>query len=380
MSSTTSSSSSASVSSGGAAAPQSTLPVLAVRRSEVTYPTGNKSFSVMQAFPAAISAEEADPFLMCDFFGPTKSTGVESDPDRFPVAWHPHRGMDIATYMVQGVGRHADSMGNRETFESPGMQFCSVGSGIEHAEGGGTPAGADMAGFQIWVNVPSARKMDAPRYGTIGPAELPLLAFDGNVSVRPLAGELGGRAGPFSTVQPLLMADVTLPPGQAVTLPVRADFETAIAFVFRGGARVNGAAAGRNEVVLLDGSDAAGGRGLELAAAGPDGASVMVFCGKRLNQPIAWHGPFVLTTQAEVRATIQEYQRGAFPPVRAPFDYKTLAAFPADHAARRASKLTAELAATLSVKELKQALAARGVALAGMSEKAELVAALLAAE
>ena len=221
--------------------------------------------------------------------------------------------------------------------------------------------------------------MDAPRYGTIGPAELPMLAFDGGVSARLLAGELGGRAGPFSTVQPLLMADVTLPPGQAVTLPVRADYETAIAFVFRGSARVNGAAASKNEVVLLDGGDVAGGRGLELAAAGPDGASVMVFCGKKLKQPIAWHGPFVMTTQAEIRSTIQEYQRGAFPPVRAPWDYKSLAAFPADHPARRASKVTPERAAAMSVKELKAALASRGVALAGLAEKAELVAALLAA-
>jgi len=113
------------------------------------------------------------------------------------------------------------------------------------------------------------------------------LRFGKKLSVRLLAGELAGRFGPFSTVQPLLMADVTLPPGQAVMIPVRANFETAIAFVFRGGARVNGAAAGKNEVVLLDGSDAAGGRGLELAATGPDGARVMLFCDKRLMQPIA---------------------------------------------------------------------------------------------
>jgi redox-sensitive bicupin YhaK (pirin superfamily) len=124
------------------------MPVIAVRKSKVAYPTGRKDFAVMQTFPAAVSTEEADPFLMCDLFGPTLSHGVEKDPDTYPVDWHPHRGMDIATYIVEGRGRHADSMGNRGCFDSPGMQWCSVGSGIEHAEAGGTPAGQNMTGFQ----------------------------------------------------------------------------------------------------------------------------------------------------------------------------------------------------------------------------------------
>ena len=125
-----------------------------------TYPTGDPSFAVQQPFPASLTTEEVDPFLMCDFFGPALSDGVATDPDEFPVDWHPHRGFDIATYMIEGRGRHADSMGNRETFEAPGMQWASVGSGIEHAEGGGTPAGMRTTGFQLWINVPSSRKND----------------------------------------------------------------------------------------------------------------------------------------------------------------------------------------------------------------------------
>lgn len=100
--------------------------VLAVRKAQVAHPTGDPKFSVMQPFPASFSAEESDPFLMCDSFGPTLSTGVETDPDKFPVGWHPHRGMDILTYLIEGVGRHADSLGNRGTFASPGMQWISV--------------------------------------------------------------------------------------------------------------------------------------------------------------------------------------------------------------------------------------------------------------
>jgi len=85
--------------------------VLSFNKAQVTFPTGDPSFSVMQSFPAVVSAEDADPFLMCDHFGPTLSTGKETDPDKFPINWHPHRGIDLLTYMTQGVGRHADSLG-----------------------------------------------------------------------------------------------------------------------------------------------------------------------------------------------------------------------------------------------------------------------------
>lgn len=111
------------------------LPILSIKAAQTTYPTGNKSFSVQQAFPAAFSETHTDPFLMCDFFGPSLSQGTETDPDSFPVRWHPHRGFDICTYLVEGIGRHADSLGNRGNFPSPGMQWIQTGSGIEHAEG-----------------------------------------------------------------------------------------------------------------------------------------------------------------------------------------------------------------------------------------------------
>jgi len=131
------------------------MPVLGVRQSKVTHPTGDPKFSVLQAFPAGFSAEEADPFLMCDEFGPMVSKGAVTDPDEFPVDWHPHRGFDLLTYMTEGWARHADSMGNRESFPAPAIQWISSGSGIEHAEAGGTPTGQVQHGFQIWINVPS---------------------------------------------------------------------------------------------------------------------------------------------------------------------------------------------------------------------------------
>lgn len=322
------------MSAAGVTSSAARMLVKAVRKSQVAYPTGRKDFAVMQPFPSAVTTEESDPFLMCDLFGPMLSSGVETNPDKYPVEWHPHRGMDIATYIIEGRGRHADSMGNRGFFDSPGMQWCSVGSGIEHAEAGGTPAGDNMTGFQIWINVPAARKMDDPRYGTVPPSALPVVSFPGGVSGRLLAGTLGGDSstvGPFQTVQELLMLDLTLPPSSAWELPLAPHLDSVMAFVYRGDAVVNGAPVPQHSVALMDASGPA--RTLAISTQGVGGASVMVFAGVRLNQPVAWHGPFVMTTDAEIKATVREYQSGAFPPVRVPWDYKRLAAFPRDHSA-----------------------------------------------
>lgn len=265
----------------------------------------------------------------CDFFGPSKSKGRETDPDAFEVGWHPHRGMDICTYLIEGTGRHADSLGNREMFASPGMQWCSVGSGIEHAEGGGTEAGQNTTGFQLWLNVPAARKMDDPAYGTVDPALLPEADLGGGVTARVLAGTLGGAAGPFRTVQSVSMLHLELPPGAALSHSVPAELDNALLYVFRGAAALgSGEALPLHSVARFDASDAAA-RTIQLRA-GPEGAGLMLFAGKRLNEPIAWRGPFVMSTQEELAQTIREYQNGKFPPKRVPWDYRRLADFPAD--------------------------------------------------
>jgi hypothetical protein len=100
----------------------------------ITYPFGDDR-SVFQAFPAGIPSKESDPFLMCDYFNMIESNGKAKNDDDFPIGWHPHRGFDIASYLKTGIGRHGDSLGNRESFNTPGMQWISVGSGVEHAEG-----------------------------------------------------------------------------------------------------------------------------------------------------------------------------------------------------------------------------------------------------
>jgi redox-sensitive bicupin YhaK (pirin superfamily) len=140
----------------------------------ITRPFGDAR-TVKQAFPAAINSHESDPFLMCDYFDVTESKGKAQHDDDFPVDWHPHRGFDIASYLKTGIGRHGDSLGHRGTFDTPGMQWMSTGSGVEHAEGGANDKGQLIQGFQIWINVPAQHKMDDPRYGTVPTKDLPLV-------------------------------------------------------------------------------------------------------------------------------------------------------------------------------------------------------------
>lgn len=191
------------------------MPITTITSQGITHPFGDHR-SVKQAFPSAIPSHQSDPFLMCDYFDMVESTGKAKHEDDYPVNWHPHRGFDIATYIRTGVGRHADSLGNRETFDSPGMQWMSVGSGVEHAEGGGNEVGTQVQGFQIWVNVPKDRKMDDPRYGTVPSADLPLATLkDEAGTARVLAGDALGARGPFETVQDVQMVDFSFKKGSS---------------------------------------------------------------------------------------------------------------------------------------------------------------------
>ena len=303
------------------------MPIKAIADQGITHPFGDHR-SVKQAFPAAIPSEHSDPFLMCDYFDMVETTGRARHDDEFPIAWHPHRGMDIATYIRTGVGRHADSLGNRETFDSPGLQWMSVGSGVEHAEGGANDAGTHMQGFQIWINVPADRKMDDPRYGTVPSKDLPLVALgDGCGTALVLAGDALGVRGPFETVQDVQMIDFRLEKEASLEFSISEGLDTAILYVYEGCLSVNG----KNDiqagsVILLDaGFDAL--RGLNVRTKGEE-AGVMLFAGKKLREPIAWHGPIVMNTQEQIRTTLRELRSGMFPPKRVDWDYKRMAAFP----------------------------------------------------
>ncbi|KAL9190629.1 hypothetical protein ACHAXT_000335 [Thalassiosira profunda] len=304
------------------------LPVKTVVHHGVTHPFGDER-TVKQAFPSAIPSEHADPFLMCDFFDSVESTGKAKHDDDFPVDWHPHRGMDIASYLRTGVGRHGDSLGNRETFDSPGMQWMSVGSGVVHAEGGANDVGTRVQGFQIWINVPSERKMDDPRYGTVPEKVLPLVTLDKGASARVLAGNALDVKGPFETVQDVQMIDFRLEKGSSVDFDVQKGLDTAVLYVYEGSLdSVNGKKGIDNGSVILFDADSDEHRGINMQANDTEEAGVMLFAGKKLKQPIAWHGPIVMTTQQEIGETLGELRSGRFPPKRVDWDYKRLDAFP----------------------------------------------------
>ena len=330
------------------------MKIIAVRNAKKAFPTGDPKFAVMQAFPGEFSTQETDPFLMCDFFGPSVSKGLAKNEDDFEIGWHPHRGMDICTYLKEGVGRHGDSLGNRETYATPvsavyvyntvsslyftsslfyqGMQWVSVGSGIEHAEGGGTPAGENTTGFQLWINVPSAHKMDDPAYGTVPSEKLPCFKVNDGVKATLLAGKLANHEGPFITKQPLEMIDFTLQPNSTISHSVPTHLNNCLLFVYDGSGSVGDRKVSQHNVVHLDASLEAV-RSIHLSTESAS-MGVMLFAGTRLNEPVAWRGPFVMNTEAEIQRTLAEYRSGHFPPKRVSWDYKTLASFPADHPAR----------------------------------------------
>jgi redox-sensitive bicupin YhaK (pirin superfamily) len=301
------------------------MPLHKLRPASVAHPFGDER-TVQQAFPGAINEKEADPFLMCDYFN-LPSSGPVSHPDDFPVDWHPHRGMDILSYLRTGVGRHGDSLGNRETFESPGMQWMSVGSGVEHGEGGGTPKGETTQGFQIWLNVPSKDKMLDPIYGTEAPEDIPQTQVAPGAMARLLAGPMGDRVGAFKSKAFVQVIDFDLEPGAAIVHEIPTSMDTCILFVYEGDAVVAGQGVARQSVVQLDASSD-DVRGFQLTA-GPSGpVSAILFAGKRLNEPISWHGPIVMNTKTEIEQTFQELRSGNFPPVRVDWDYRRIATRP----------------------------------------------------
>lgn len=292
---------------------------------------------VSQAFPMGLPSEESDPFLMCDYWDTSEMDDKAKDEDDFPIGWHPHRGFDIATYMKVGKGRHGDSLGNREEYDSPGMQWMSTGSGVFHAEGGANAAGERMQGFQIWINVPSDKKLDEPRYGTVQPKDMPVVKISDRCSARVLAGETMGVKGPFSTVQQVQMMDVEVScagesEGAEASFEVNEELNTAIIFVYEGSLQhLNDSAEeiANGSVVLLDASDK-DKRSIVLKTPPGTPAAVMLFAGRRLDQPIAWQGPVVMTDEYEIANTFSEIRGGFFPPVCVDWDYKRLASKPTE--------------------------------------------------
>lgn len=262
-----------------------------------------------------------DPFLLFDDFRNDRPDDYLAG---FP--WHPHRGIETITYVLAGTVDHGDSLGNSGSLASGDVQWMTAGSGIIHQEMPHGDAEGRMHGFQLWANLPSSLKMTAPRYQDVQSADIPEIVDDDETKVRVICGEFWGATGPVDGVaaEPQYL-DVWVPPLTRKSLPVETT-RHAFAYVFAGsgsfrdgsepravrtestgplGAEPVTAVANRSLVVF--------DRGDEVKVdSGDAGIRFLLVSGKPLGEPIAWGGPIVMNTEAELRQAFAEYNDGTF--------------------------------------------------------------------
>ncbi len=242
-----------------------------------------------------------DPFLMLDAFG-TDNPGdyIGGFPD------HPHRGFETVTYMLEGRMRHRDSAGNEGLLGPGGVQWMTAGRGVIHSE---MPEQADgrMEGFQLWLNLPAARKMSAPWYRDIPAAEIPEVQGDG-WRARVIAGHLGHTAGAMQreTTEPLFL-DLHLQPGARFAQALD-PAHNAFVYVYRGALEIEGRGVPAQRMAIL--ANRADADGVALAA-GAEGARAILVAGAPLNEPIVQYGPFVMNTKAQIFEAVEDFRRGA---------------------------------------------------------------------
>ena len=265
---------------------------------------------------------ESDPFLLLDDFRNDDPAAYKAG---FP--WHPHRGIETITYVLDGSVEHSDSLGNRGVLAPGSVQWMTAGSGILHQEMPRGAASGRMHGFQLWANLPSALKMTSPRYQDIGGSDITEVVDDDGTVVRIIIGTFWGRKGPVDGIaaEPLYL-DVSVPAGVRKTLPVdtRAN---AFAYVFAGSGSFRDAAAPvgvrvekeyRGEELNI--RDLSGNRTLVrfgsgdevTVQAGPEGMRFLLVAGRPLKEPVAWQGPIVMNTREELVQAMKELRNGSF--------------------------------------------------------------------
>ena len=283
-------------------------------RSVTSAPHGleGEGFPVRRAF-AGVDLADLDPFVHLDQMGEVEY--APGEPKGTP--WHPHRGFETVTYMIDGTFEHQDSNGGGGVITNGDTQWMTAGAGILHIEK--PPAwlvasGGLFHGFQLWVNLPAAQKWSAPRYQDIRASEVGLVSSgDGGTLVRVIAGDVAGHAGPGSTYSPMTLVHATLSPGARLVLPWRADYNAlvyAMAGIGTVGAEARPIQAGQL-AVLGDGNaltvTAAARREQESRSPNLD---VLVLGGRPIREPVAWMGPFVMNTREEVIQAVADYQAG----------------------------------------------------------------------
>jgi redox-sensitive bicupin YhaK (pirin superfamily) len=283
-------------------------------KSVTTAPRGfeGEGFPVRRAF-AGVDFADLDPFVHMDQMGAVEY-GV-GEPKGTP--WHPHRGFETFTYLMDGTFLHQDSHGGGGVIENGGTQYMTAGSGILHIE---TPpeslvmSGGLFHGIQLWINLPASKKWLAPAYQPLEGTDVTLAASaDGGALVRVLAGTVAGHTGPGRSQSPISIAHATLAPGARLELPWRADFN-ALVYALSGTGAI-----GPLGHPMTEGQLAVLGTGESItveAAPGQSAASptleVLVLGGAPLREPVFQYGPFVMNTRAEIIQAIEDFQAGSF--------------------------------------------------------------------
>ena len=264
---------------------------------------------------------EVDPFLLLDDF---RNERPEDYLKGFP--WHPHRGIETITYVLAGSVEHGDSMGNQGVITSGDIQWMTAGSGIIHQEMPKGDTDGRMHGFQLWANLPASLKMTSPRYQEIKSPDIPEITDDDGTIVRLVCGSFWGKRGPVEGIaaDPVYI-DVTVPAGKRKTLEIDTR-NNAFAYVFDGSGKFCNASeplsvptesvgwldtnppveADNRSLILFDSGDEV------TVKAGESGIRFLLISGRPLKEPVAWYGPIVMNTQAELRTAFEELQAGTF--------------------------------------------------------------------
>jgi redox-sensitive bicupin YhaK (pirin superfamily) len=279
-----------------------------------TAPQGyeGEGFPVRRAF-AGIDLQALDPFIMMDQMGEVEYAPVEPK----GTSWHPHRGFETVTYIIDGTFDHQDSHGGGGTITNGDTQWMTAGSGLLHIEAPPESlvmSGGLFHGIQLWVNLPRSAKMNAPKYQDIRSREVALVtSADAGALVRVIAGSVDGHEGPGSTYTPMTLVHATIEPGAQLELPWTVE-HNALVYVLSGRGTV-----GTEQRPIRTGQTAAMGAGDYLTVSADrtqEGRSpkmeVIVVGGQPIREPLAWAGPFVMNTKAEVLQAYQDFQRGSF--------------------------------------------------------------------
>jgi hypothetical protein len=268
-------------------------------------------FEVWRPFPGGIDLHLSDPFLLLDQLGP-----VEYGPNEAKGApWHPHRGFETVTYVLDGEISHHDSNGGGGLIAEGDTQWMTAGAGILHDEVPSERAlrsGGPSHGVQLWVNLPASLKFTPPRYQAITGEHLVLLSSDdGGALVRLIAGDLAGYAGPGDTHTPITYAHATVSPGAQLSVPWNPEFN-AMAYVLLGqgyaGAEERPVSA--HELVVFGAGDSVTLRAADRQDGPQDALEVLLLGGLPIREPIAHYGPFVMNTKDEILQAVDDFQSG----------------------------------------------------------------------